>query len=147
MRPGVVLSLDVGSKTIGLAVTDPERRMAFPLKTLARQSVAKDAEALEKLCRERGVTQIVVGLPLELNGEEGRTARLARQVADAIVARTQLPLAWVDERFSTVEAERYLREAGLNSRQQRGVIDAQAATVILDDWLDSIRAASTEIPR
>jgi putative Holliday junction resolvase len=147
MRPGVVLSLDVGTKTIGLAVTDPERRMAFPLKTLARQSVVKDAEALEKLCRERGVTQIVVGLPLELNGEEGRTARLARQVADAIVARTQLPLAWVDERFSTVEAERYLREAGLNSRQQRGVIDAQAATVILDDWLDSIRAASAEIPR
>jgi putative Holliday junction resolvase len=136
-RPGVALALDVGTKTIGLAKTDPEQRMAFPWQTLARQSVQKDAAALAEICRRWQVRQVVVGLPLELDGGEGRTARLARQVAAAVEGLTGLPIAWVDERFSTVEAKGRLREAGLDERQQRGVVDAQAAAVILQDWLDS----------
>ena len=135
--PGVVLALDVGSQTIGLARTDPGQRMAFPWQTLARRSVLRDAEALRDICRKSGVQRVVVGLPLELDGREGRTARLARQVADALAAITQLPLDWVDERYSTVEAKERLREAGVKEGRLRSVVDAQAAAVILQDWLDA----------
>ena len=136
-RPGVVLALDVGSQTIGLARTDPEQRMAFPWQTLARRSVLRDAEALREICRKWSVRRVVVGLPLELDGSEGRMARLARQVAEAVVAITELPLDWVDERFSTVEAKDRLREAGVKEGRLRTVVDAQAAAVILQDWLDA----------
>lgn len=133
--PGRVLALDVGTKTIGLAVTDPSRGHVFPFRTLARRSVAKDAEELARICAVERIAALVVGLPLSLEGEEGRTAKLARQVADALIARTNLPLAWVDERFSTVEAERRLREAGAPAERRREVIDQYAALVILEDWL------------
>lgn len=139
MFPGSVLALDVGTKTIGLAGTDPMRMLALPLHTLARQSVVKDADALALLCRQRKVSQLVVGLPLELDGSEGRSARLARQVGEALVQRTGLPLCWVDERFSTVEARHRLRQAGLDERAQRAVVDAAAAAVILEDWMDAQR--------
>jgi putative Holliday junction resolvase len=132
---GPVLALDVGTKTIGIALTDPDRRMAFADRTLARRSVARDTEEIAKLCVARKVTHLVVGLPLTLEGGEARSARLARQVADALVARTGLPLSWVDERFSTVEAERRLREAGVPAERRKQVIDQQAAVVILEDWL------------
>ncbi len=140
---GSVLALDVGTKTIGLAGTDPMRMLALPLHTLARQSVVKDADALALLCKSRRVSQLVVGLPLELDGSEGRSARLARQVGEALAGRTGLPLAYVDERFSTVEAKNRLREAGLNERQQRSVVDAAAAAVILEDWMSAEAAPSS----
>lgn len=132
---GRVLALDVGTKTIGLAVTDPARRMVFPLRTVARRSVLKDTEEIARVCVSQGVTQLVVGLPLTLEGEEARSAKLARQVGDALAARTGLPLAWVDERFSTLEAERRLREAGAPADRRKEVIDQYAAVVILEDWL------------
>ena len=135
MNLGKVLALDVGTKTIGLAVTDPARRLVFPFRTVARRSVAKDTEEIARLCKADGVTALVVGLPLTLDGEEARSARLARQVGDALVARTGLPLTWVDERFSTVEAERRLREANAPSERRKEVIDQYAAVVILEDWL------------
>jgi putative Holliday junction resolvase len=131
------LALDVGTRTIGLAVTDPERRHAFPLRTVARRSVAKDTAEIAEICASQRIGQIVVGLPLSLDGEEGRSARLARQVADALAARTGLPIAWVDERFSTVEAERRLREAGAPADKRKQIIDQYAAVVILEDWLAS----------
>ncbi len=142
-RPGVALALDVGSQTIGLARTDPDQRMAFPWQTLARRSVLRDAEALRDICRQWKVQQVVVGLPLELDGSEGRTARLARQVAEALAAITQLPVDWVDERFSTVEAKERLRDAGVKEGRLRSVVDAQAAAVILQDWLDAKGAPDT----
>ena len=137
---GRVLALDVGTRTIGLAVTDPGRGHVFPFQTLARRSVVKDADALARICTAERIAQLVVGVPLSLEGEEGRTAHLARQVADALVARTQLPLDWVDERFSTVEAERRLREAGAPAAKRREVIDQYAAVVILEDWLRATKA-------
>ena len=132
---GRVLALDVGTKTIGLAVSDPARRMAFPLRTIARRSVAKDADELARVCTSQAITQLVVGLPLTLEGEEARSARLARQVAEALVARTGLPQAFVDERYSTLEAERRLRDAGAPADRRKEVIDQYAAVVILEDWL------------
>lgn len=129
------LGLDVGTRTIGLAVTDPTSRLAFPLRTLARRSVVKDADELARICTAERVGALVFGLPLGLDGEEGRTAHLARQVAEALTTRTGLPLVWVDERFSTVEAERRLREAGAPAARRKELIDQYSAVVILEDWL------------
>lgn len=134
--PGSVLSLDVGSKTIGIAGTDGLRMMAFPLKTLMRQSVVKDAAALALICKERNVTQLVFGLALELDGSEGRPVKLARQVAEELGKRTGIPVDWEDERYSTTEAKERLREAGVPERDWKTMVDAQAAAVILEDWLE-----------
>ncbi|MDO9280301.1 MAG: Holliday junction resolvase RuvX [Pseudomonadota bacterium] len=132
---GRVLALDVGTKTIGLAVSDPARRMVFPLRTVARRSVVKDTEEIARVCLSQGVTQLVVGLPLTLDGGEARSAHLARQMGEAVATRTGLPHAFVDERFSTVEAERRLREAGAPAGRRKEVIDQYAAVVILEDWI------------
>ncbi len=132
---GPVLALDVGTRTIGLAITDPTRRMAFPDRTIARRSIAKDAEEIARICKERSVVWLVVGLPLTRDGGEARSARLARQVAEAVVSRTALPLSWVDERFSTLEAEHRLRAAGAPAAKRRQIIDQHAAVVILEDWI------------
>lgn len=141
---GSVLALDVGSKTIGLAGTDPLRMMAFPLHTVMRQSVVKDAAILAKVCQERKVSQLVVGLALELDGSEGRPVRLARQVADELVRLTGLPVDWEDERYSTMEAKERLRDAGVPEVEWKSLVDAQAAAVILEDWLERTRQAAAQ---
>ncbi|MFT4974851.1 MAG: putative Holliday junction resolvase [Myxococcota bacterium] len=131
-----ILSLDVGTKTIGVAraYTDGPR-IATPMTTLKRRSVKKDAAALAILCTKHSAAAIVVGLPLEEDGNEGRAVRLARQVGDALGALTGLPIHYQDERYSTLEASRRLSEQGLDTRRQRSVIDQAAAAVILEDWL------------
>ena len=131
---GCILALDVGTKTIGVARALGS--MAFPVTTLRRKGVRHDTEQLFQLCRKNNATTVVVGLPLELDGNEGRSARLARQIGDALGERTGLPIAYQDERYSTVEASRLLSEQGLTARQQRSVIDQAAAAVILQDWLE-----------
>jgi putative Holliday junction resolvase len=107
-----------------------------PWATLQREGVAKDLARLGARLRELGgpVAGLVVGLPLELEGGEGRSARLARQIAEGLSA-AGFAVHLQDERYSTVEASRRLRERGLDSRAQRGVIDQAAAAVILEDWL------------
>jgi putative Holliday junction resolvase len=137
MDEGCVIALDVGTKTIGLATSDPGRRFCFPQGTIARRGVRQDVEALARVCRERRVTAVVVGLPLDLDGHETRSTRLARQVGDALAAATGLPVAWQDERFSTLEAEDRLRAAGVGAAARRATIDAHAAAVILEDWLNA----------
>jgi len=129
-----VLGLDVGTKTIGLATGLSERRIAQPLFTLARKSVQKDTDALVELCKKHQITQLVVGLPLELSGEEGRSARLARQIGDMLAEKTGLNLVYHDERFTTVEAETRLQELGKNAKERKEMIDQVAAMVILEDW-------------
>jgi len=131
---GIVLSLDVGTKTIGLARGSTETGLASPIQTLTRRSVVKDAARLAEICEALGVTKLVVGLPLQLDGVEGRSARLARQVGDALAASTCLVVHYHDERFSTVEAERRLREIGHSAQRRKQMIDAAAAAVILEDW-------------
>lgn len=142
MLPGPLLALDVGTLTIGLALTDPGRLLARPWKTLSRKGASKDAEALAALCVAEGVTGVVVGLPLGLDGGETRSTRLARQVARALQDRTGLPLAFQDERFSSVEAERLLLEVGHRRQARKERIDQAAAAVILDDFLASPAAAT-----
>ena len=134
---GTILALDVGTKTIGIARASPPLNIPQTLYTLARRSVRKDAMELANVCRKERATIVVVGLPLELSGDEGRSARLARQVGDALGALTGLTVNYQDERFSTVEASRRLYAQGLDARAQKSRIDAAAAAVILEDWLAS----------
>jgi putative holliday junction resolvase len=135
--PGRLLALDVGTRTVGLAICDPERLLVRPLGTLARVGVRRDAAALAETARAEGAVGLVVGLPLDERGASTRSTRLARQLGEALAEASGLPLAWTDERFSTVEAARRLREQGLSEREARSRIDAAAAAVILEDFLAS----------
>lgn len=133
----VFVGLDVGTKTIGLARADVRSGLATPKLTLGRRGVKQDvARLLETVGRWGVVVQAwVVGLPLELDGAEGRSCRLARQIGAALAEATGVPVHYQDERFSTTEATRRLRERGLDGRQIRQQIDHAAAAVILEDWL------------
>lgn len=130
-----ILALDVGTKTIGIARASLGTSLASPHSTLSRQGVNKDVARLVSLCAAEQAGAVVVGLPYELDGTEGRSARLARQVGEALAAASGLPVHYQDERYSTVEASRRLHEAGHSARDQRSIIDQAAAAVILEDWL------------
>ena len=129
-----VIALDVGTKTIGVAIGWTTTHLTQPVMTLQRKSVKKDARLLEDVCKRQEVAMIVVGLPIELDGKEGRSARLARQVGDELQAITGLPTEYQDEQYSTLEAQKRLRESGKNSREQKKMVDQVAAMVILEDW-------------
>jgi putative Holliday junction resolvase len=135
--PGPLIALDVGTKTIGLAVCDPMRILARPLSTLGRKGVKKDVARLLPLLEEHGIVGLVVGLPLGLDGAETRSTHLARQVGDALAEASGLPLAYHDERFSSVEAERRLLAMDRSRKRRKQTIDQAAAAVILQDFLDS----------
>lgn len=135
---GRVLGVDLGARRIGLAISDEECQLAFPAGYHQRVDLARDLEALRSLAAERGATRIIVGLPLHLDGREGTGARAARDFARALAEATALPVELVDERLTTQEAERALREASSKTRRARKqVIDAMAATLLLRGWLDA----------
>ena len=135
---GRVLGLDLGDARIGVAISDTARRMAVPLGTV-RTGAPADVRAIADLIREHGVTLVVVGHPLLLSGEAGERAHHAERFAGAIEKALGLPVRLQDERLSTVEAERALRESGTSGRDRRRTIDRSAATVILQAWLDTDR--------
>ncbi|MCO4745070.1 MAG: Holliday junction resolvase RuvX [Proteobacteria bacterium] len=130
------MALDVGTKTIGIAISDPLRMFPQPHSTLSREGVKKDIARLSPLVTQLEVDHLVVGLPLELDGEESRSARLARQIGEAMREATGLSLTYIDERYSSVEAERWLLEADLSRSRRKQVIDQAAAIVILRSYLD-----------
>ncbi len=137
------MGLDVGSKTIGVAISDELGIAATPVSTLSRRGTGPDAAAVAALVAEREVGAVVVGWPLELSGEVGPRARRVQVFIDAL--RELLPDRvavdiW-DERFSTVAVERVLIEADLSRRRRRQVVDRQAAAYILQGWLDGHRRA------
>ena len=134
-----IVGLDVGSKTIGLALLDLKSGLARPLQTLSRQGVDRDVDALLRLIEGEDVAEFVVGLPLDESGLEQRSSKLARQVATALSARTASPVHLQDESHSTLEAEHRLREAGVREARWKEVIDSWAAAVILEDWLEGQR--------
>jgi len=132
---GRVMALDVGTKTIGIAVTDPLRMFGQPVATLSRQGVRKDVAVLLPVVDEYDPDVIVVGLPLELDGSEERSARLARQIGEALGQATERPIDYHDERFSSVVAERMLIAQDVRRDRRKQVIDQAAAVVILESWL------------
>lgn len=133
---GRVMALDVGTKTIGIALSDELRLFATLHSTLARKGVAQDVARIVTIATERAVDHVVVGLPYELDGSEERPARLARQIGEAVRETTGLPVTYIDERFSSVEAERMLIGLDVKRARRKQVIDQAAAAVILQSFLE-----------
>lgn len=140
--PGVrALGVDLGSKRIGIAVSDISGTVASALTTVHRsKSRRHDHAAIAALVREEEAEVVVVGLPLSLDGTAGPAARSAETEAKQMASVVGVPVAMYDERFTTVTAERGLLEAGLDARQRRKVVDKVAAAVMLQAWLDHRRA-------
>jgi len=138
-EPGRVLGLDLGDARIGVAISDDRRRIAVPLGTV-RTGAPADVKAIAELVTEHGVTLVVVGHPLHLSGEAGERAHHTERFAEALAAFLDVPVVLQDERLSSVEADRALREAGASGRERRRTVDRSAATVILQAWLDAAGA-------
>lgn len=135
--PGPVIGLDLGDARIGVAISDPDRRLAVPVGTVQVGRPPGELRALADIVRERGATLVVVGHPLSMSGEAGAAARHAESIAETLRALLSVPVVLHDERLSTVEAERALTAAGTRGRERRAVVDASAAAVILQAWLDA----------
>lgn len=133
-----VLAVDFGHKRIGLALSDPGRTLAFPRETLERGANADLFARLQTLVAAQQVGQLVVGLPVGLEGQETETTAAARSFGKKLAKALGLPLAFVDERLSSAEAETRLRDAGLDGRQRKKALDAQAAALILETYLQSL---------
>lgn len=131
------MGLDVGTKTIGVAVSDELGWTAQGLPTIRRTQLKQDLAALKEIIEEKGVNEVVVGLPLNMNGSEGPRAEESRKLGELIADQTGLPVHYWDERLTTVAAERVLIEADVSRQKRRQVIDQLAATIILQGWLDA----------
>ena len=132
------LALDVGRKTIGVAISDPLGIFAQPVETIRREGTKKDLARVGAIVREREVVTIVVGLPIQTDGSEGDSARLARGVAEKIPELIPgVDVVLQDERFTTAQAERVLIQGGVRRKKRKDVIDQMAAELILQGYLDS----------
>lgn len=132
-----ILAVDVGERTLGLALSDPDGIVASAWKTLRRRGEAHELSALADIISEQEVGEIVVGWPLNMNGTRGPQAQNAEAFAEKLRARFQLPVHLWDERLSTVAAERSLLEADLSRRKRKQVIDQVAAALFLQSFLDA----------
>jgi putative holliday junction resolvase len=135
---GTLIGLDLGTKTIGVAVSDPDRKLAAGVTTIARTTFTVDAKALLALAAERAVTGFVLGLPINMDGSEGPRAQSTRAFARNFAKLTDLPIALWDERLSTAAVERGLIEADMSRRRREEVIDQHAAAFILQGALDRL---------
>jgi putative holliday junction resolvase len=147
LAPGDRLAgLDLGTKTIGIALSDPSLKIATPLKTIQREKFAKDAEALLAICAREKVGGIVLGLPVNMNGTEGPRAQATRAFLRNLAPLTPIPVVLWDERLSTVGAERAMLEADLSRKKRAERIDAAAAAFILQGVLDRVAALRRSPP-
>ncbi len=134
---GRLLGVDYGSVRIGLSVSDPDRFLASPLETYPRRDPARDADFFRRLIEREAIVAIVLGLPVHLNGRESQKSQEVRQFATWLGETTGLPIVFWDERFTTVEAESALWQAGLTHRQRQARRDRVAAQVLLQSYLDA----------
>jgi putative Holliday junction resolvase len=130
------LGIDFGLKRVGLAVCDPTGTLVSPLRTLTRSTRQALFDELLKIIQDESIEAVVVGLPLALSGEETLTTRQARNFAESLGRRTELPVHLMDERLTSAQAEEELNAAGLRGKKRKAALDSQAATVILRSWLD-----------
>ncbi len=133
-----LIGVDLGAKTIGLAVSDVERRLASPLRTLPRRAFARDAEALNAIFVEFDIAGIVLGLPLDLGGRNSPRSQSTRAFAHNLSKRTVLPIAFWDERFSTAVVTRSLIANDVSRARRAQVVDKMAAAYILQGALDRL---------
>jgi putative Holliday junction resolvase len=136
---GAIAGLDLGTVTIGVAVSDSLRGVATPLETIKRKKFTTDVEALMAILTKREIKGIVLGLPLNMDGSEGPRAQSTRAFARNLERLTPLPITFWDERLSTVAAERALLEADTSRKRRSEVIDHVAASYILQGMLDRLR--------
>jgi putative Holliday junction resolvase len=140
-RGARLLGLDVGDRTVGLAISDSGFKVASPLETINRTKFAKDAGALAELCRARKVGGLVIGLPVNMDGSEGPRCQSVRQFAANLVelAGLALPVAFWDERLSTAAVERFLvQDSDMTRKRRAQVVDKMAAAYILQGALDAL---------
>lgn len=135
-----ILALDLGKKRIGLAISDPLRLTAHGLPNLVRTNKRADLAALERIVRERDVGMILMGNPLNMGGTEGRQSGWVREFAGAIESRLAIPVHYWDERLTSVEAERVLRESGISIEKRAAAVDRLSAVILLQSYLDSLSA-------
>lgn len=133
----VILAVDYGEKRIGLAVSDPLGIAAHGLATLTSGGAEADAAAIAQTVREQEAEEVVVGLPVNMDGTEGQQAQICREFAERLTDILAVPVRLVDERLSSARAERVLGEAGLSYRKRKGKVDRLAAQFILEQYLQS----------
>jgi putative Holliday junction resolvase len=136
--PSRILALDLGKKRIGLAISDPLGITAQGLPNLVRVRKRADFAALEQLIRERQVGLILMGNPINMRGDEGRQSGWVREFAQALEARTGLPVKLWDERLTSVEANRVLRSSGISIEKRAAAVDRLSAVILLQSYLDSL---------
>jgi putative Holliday junction resolvase len=162
-RTGRLIGLDAGERRIGVAVSDPDQRLAVPLRTITRDRSGSELRELSEIARQEEVAGLVIGMPVSLSGEEREQARRTREFAQEVALRLNLPVAFWDERLSSQEAERILASSGRQGRRgqsrrqqgrpstgsgraaDRGATDLVAATIILQAYLDSRRGMRFEV--
>ncbi len=132
-----ILGLDVGSKTIGLAVSDPLGITAQGLETIRRKNKRTDLEQLARIVRDYEVSEIVVGYPLRLSGAEGTQSEKMQHFAEELREQFGLPVHLWDERLTSSQANRILREADLSIKKRAGAVDRMAAVLILQNWMEA----------
>jgi putative Holliday junction resolvase len=138
---GALIGLDLGTKTIGVAASDPDRRLAMGVETIKRKNFSADSARLLALAAERNAAAFVLGLPINMDGSEGPRAQSARAFARNLARVTELPIAFWDERLSTAAVERELIAANASRRKRAAVIDQHAAAYILQGALDRLARA------
>jgi len=135
---GALIGLDLGSKTIGVAASDPDRRVAAPVETISRKRFSLDAKRILDLAAERRAAGLVLGLPINMDGSEGPRAQATRAFARNLARLTDLTIALWDERLSTAAVERALIAADASRAKRKNVIDQHAAAYILQGALDRL---------
>ena len=143
MRAGIRLGVDVGSVRVGLAASDPDGILATPVETIERDlESGADMGVIAAVVTQRQVLEVVVGLPRSLSGDEGPAAQGARKYATALATRiSPTPVRLIDERLTTIDAHRTLRDSGVAGRAQRAVVDQAAAVLILQTALDAEKSS------
>jgi putative Holliday junction resolvase len=134
---GKILAIDYGRVRIGLAVSDPDRRFAFPLEVITRQDAARDAETFARIVRDEKIALLVVGLPVRGDGREDQMAHEVRQFSAKLAQQTGLPVVHFDERYTSIFAESLLWEAGLTHAKRKQRRDKVAAQILLQAYLEA----------
>jgi putative Holliday junction resolvase len=132
-----ILGLDYGTRRVGAALSDPGRTIAFPVEVYVLSGEVRDARHYREIVDENEVERIVIGLPLHTSGREGPLAALARGFGDWLTATTGRPVVYFDERYSSVEAEQRLLDAGLKREKRKALRDQLAAQIVLQGYLDA----------
>ena len=139
------MALDIGEKRVGVAVSDPDERVASPVCVIAADEVLANGRSFRIVLEDWEPELLLCGLPMTLSGEEGPQAERVRGFAATVAKNTGIPLEFADERLSSAEAKRSLREKGLSEKAMRGKVDMIAASIFLQSWLDARSGAREQV--